>query len=64
MRLWILDADAVSQARRYRPTDGKPWPACQQCEHCDGVHSPLVRIDALRGHVCPLCDVALDALLR
>ena len=34
------------------------------CEHCDGEHSPLVREDPLRGHVCPSCDSSLDEMLE
>lgn len=33
------------------------------CEHCDGERSRYVRIDPLRGHVCPPCDSALDEML-
>lgn len=39
--------------------------ACQygeECEHCDGEHSSLFRIDDLRGRVCPVCDDALDRM--
>jgi hypothetical protein len=32
------------------------------CEHCDGVESSLVREDALRGWICPICDCQLDEL--
>lgn len=33
------------------------------CEHCDGEHSTQVRVDDLRGFVCPACDSALDEML-
>lgn len=33
------------------------------CEHCDGERSRYVRIDPLRGHVCPECDSSLDEML-
>lgn len=33
-----------------------------ECEHCDGESSRYVRIDRLRGHVCPACDSALDEM--
>ena len=36
-------------------------PRCA-CEHCDGERSPLVRVDALRGNVCPPCDSSLDEM--
>lgn len=34
-----------------------------ECEHCDGERSRYVRIDSLRGHVCPPCDSSLDEML-
>ncbi len=34
-----------------------------QCEHCDGVDSHMVRVDDLRGFVCPRCDSFIDAIL-
>lgn len=34
------------------------------CEHCDGEHSDRVRLDPLRGFVCPPCDSALDEMLE
>lgn len=49
--------------RRYHDTTDKPMPAGQQCEHCDGERSPLVRRDYLRGLVCPECDDALDVMM-
>jgi len=33
------------------------------CEHCDGERSRYVRIDYLRGHVCPPCDSSIDVML-
>jgi hypothetical protein len=33
-----------------------------ECEHCDGVRSRYVRIDDLRGYVCPDCDSSLDEM--
>ncbi len=33
------------------------------CEHCDGERSHKVRLDALRGYVCPSCDSSLDEML-
>lgn len=33
------------------------------CEHCDGERSRYVRIDDLRGFVCPDCDSSLDEML-
>lgn len=39
------------------------WPASSQCEHCDGSDSSMVRVDYLRGRVCPPCDDVLDDML-
>jgi len=33
------------------------------CEHCDGERSRYVRIDNLRGFVCPDCDSSIDEML-
>jgi hypothetical protein len=49
--------------RRYHDTAKATYPSSRQCEHCDGESSPLVRLDYLRGLVCPHCDVALDTML-
>jgi hypothetical protein len=49
--------------RHYHDTAKVAYPACRTCEHCDGESSPLVRVDYLRGLVCPHCDVALDVML-
>jgi hypothetical protein len=46
--------------RTYWDTRTKTWPACQECEHCDGSNSSFVRNDPLRGLVCPQCDKILD----
>jgi hypothetical protein len=35
-----------------------------ECEHCDGVDSPMVRQDELRGWICPVCDSALDEMFN
>lgn len=40
-----------------------PYVSTPSCEHCDGERSRYVRIDCLRGHVCPPCDSALDEML-
>lgn len=48
--------------REYWSTFGQVYPATIQCEHCDGVDSHFVRIDNLRGHVCPPCDLVLDEM--
>jgi len=50
--------------RRYWDTTGAHWPANTPCEHCDGEKSPRVRVDRLRGHVCEVCDAALDEMLQ
>lgn len=39
-----------------------PYVSSPCCEHCDGADSPMVRQDALRGWVCPVCDSALDEM--
>ena len=41
-----------------------PYVSTPSCEHCDGERSRYVRVDMLRGHVCPPCDSALDAMFR
>jgi len=46
----------------YGSTVGQSYPATIPCEHCDGVDSELVRVDNLRGHVCPPCDLVLDEM--
>ena len=33
------------------------------CKHCQGENSAKVRLDPLRGFVCPSCDSALDEML-
>lgn len=35
----------------------------EDCEHCDGERSRLVRRDYLRGQVCDVCDNTLDEML-
>jgi hypothetical protein len=40
-----------------------PLVSTPSCEHCDGERSRYVRIDTLRGHVCPPCDSSLDEML-
>lgn len=47
----------------YRTLTGRVIGSDVPCEHCDGERSPKVRIDALRGLVCPPCDSALDEML-
>jgi hypothetical protein len=49
-------------ARKYWDTLERYWPASEQCEHCDGVDSSFVRIDTVRGHICPPCDVVYDEM--
>lgn len=58
---WSPDSLNVRD-RTYQDTRESSYPACQQCEHCDGEKSPLVRVDALRGRVCPVCDEAIDEM--
>jgi hypothetical protein len=52
--------------REYRETDGPGiyTPHGTGCEHCDSERSTLVRIDRLRGHVCPPCDSSLDEMFE
>lgn len=46
----------------YRTLTGRVVGIDVPCEHCDGEHSPKVRLDDLRGYVCPSCDSALDEM--
>jgi len=47
----------------YRTLTGDAIGIDRPCEHCDGERSRRVRLDALRGYVCPPCDSALDEML-
>jgi hypothetical protein len=47
----------------YRTLTGRVVGIDRTCEHCDGERSPEVRLDDLRGLVCPPCDSALDEML-
>jgi hypothetical protein len=55
--------DKTVRRRRYWDTRGRCLPLGSCCEHCDGERSEYVRIDDLRGHVCPECDSSLDEML-
>jgi hypothetical protein len=41
---------------------GRALVSTPECEHCDGERSRYVRIDDLRGYVCPDCDSSLDEM--
>ena len=47
----------------YRTLVGRVVGVDHACEHCDGERSHRVRLDELRGFVCPPCDSALDEML-
>ena len=47
----------------YRTLTGKIVGIEVACKHCDSERSPKVRLDTLRGFVCPPCDSALDEML-
>ena len=47
----------------YRTLTGSVVGIDVPCEHCDGERSPKVRLDHLRGYVCPPCDSSLDEML-
>lgn len=56
----------VKDGRRYFDAWTTPYGnsvSTLPCEHCDGERSRYVRIDYLRGHVCPACDSSLDEML-
>jgi hypothetical protein len=62
-----LAAITARTGRRYFDARTTPYgmQVCtHECEHCDGEHSRMVRIDDLRGFVCPSCDSALDEMLH
>lgn len=59
--------DKIVDGRRYVDAWTTPHGATvstPECEHCDGERSRYVRIDQLRGHVCPDCDSSLDEMLQ
>lgn len=47
----------------YRTLAGRVVGIEAMCEHCDSEQSPKVRVDPLRGFVCPPCDSVLDEML-
>ena len=55
--------DIAIGPRVYYDTRGRSYPATIACEHCDGADSDYVRVESLRGHVCPPCDAVLDEML-
>jgi hypothetical protein len=51
-----------TRGRSYGRAIGQIGP--QDCEHCDGERSTMVRFDELRGYVCQPCDSSLDEMLK
>jgi len=47
----------------YRTLFGRVVGIDVPCEHCESERSTKVRLDDLRGYVCPPCDSALDEML-